>query len=143
MDAHSHIAWAENIANVWLPIQTYGKTSKCLIQRCESTIPTIKLLVLIHSACPYTNHVLKCSQTLHELDYSYLVCYFEFFRTSAALSIIQKQLTPVFLVILSQYCLKYLVTSLRLHVSSWDNGLVVHALEAATSYWVFVHFGSQ
>ena len=24
----SRSAWAENIANAWLPIQTYGKTSK-------------------------------------------------------------------------------------------------------------------
>ena len=49
----------------------------------------------------------------------------------AALSIIQKQLMPVFLVIHSQYCLKCLVISFRLDVSSWDSGLVVHALEAA------------
>ena len=26
----SHSAWAENIANAWVPIQTYGKTSKGL-----------------------------------------------------------------------------------------------------------------
>ena len=51
-----------------------------------------------------------------------------FFRTSTALLIIQKQLPPVFLVIPSQYCLNCLVTSLRLHVSSLDNGLVVHAI---------------
>ena len=43
---------------------------------------------------------------------------FEFLRTSVALLIIQKQLTPVFRVILSQYCLKCLVISLRLDASN-------------------------
>ena len=60
-----------------------------------------------------------------------LFTFFSFCRTSTALSIIQKQLTPVFLAMPSQYSLKCLVISLRLEVSSWDNGLVVHALEAA------------
>ena len=54
-----------------------------------------------------------------------------FFRTSAALSMIQKQLTPVFLTIPSQYCLKCVVIGLRLDVSNCDSGLVVHALETA------------
>ena len=54
-----------------------------------------------------------------------------FCKTSVALSMIQKQFTPVFLAIPSQYSLKCLVISLRLDVSSWDKGLVVHALEAA------------
>ena len=40
-------------------------------------------------------------------------------------------LSLVFLAIPSQYSLKCLVISLRLDVSSWDKGLVVHALEAA------------
>ena len=55
----------------------------------------------------------------------------------------QKQFSPVFLAFPSQYSLNCLVISLRLQVSSWDNGLVVHALEAAknlTSNWIFVHF---
>ena len=43
---------------------------------------------------------------------------------------IQKLFAPVFLAIPSQYSLKSLVISLRLEVSSWDNGLIVHALEA-------------
>ena len=59
------------------------------------------------------------------------VYFFIFFRTSVALSMIQKQLTPVFLAIPSQYCLKCVVISLRLDVSNCDSGLVVHALEAA------------
>ena len=53
---------------------------------------------------------------------------------------IQKQLTPVFLAIPSQYCLKCVVISLGLDVSNCDSGLVVHALDAATAYWVLVHF---
>ena len=44
--------------------------------------------------------------------------FFEFLRTSIALSIIQQQLTPVFRAIPSQYCLKCLVISLRLDVSN-------------------------
>ena len=60
-----------------------------------------------------------------------LFTFFSFVRTSAALSMIQKQLTPVFLTIPSQYCLKCMVISLRLDVSNCDSGLVVHALEAA------------
>ena len=55
---------------------------------------------------------------------------FNFFRTSAALSMIQKQLTPVFLAIPSQYCLKCVVIHLRLD-GNCDSGLVIHALEAA------------
>ena len=44
------------------------QTTINLIQRHGSTIPAIKILVLIHSACPYKNHALKCcSQFLHEL----------------------------------------------------------------------------
>ena len=52
-----------------------------------------------------------------------------FCKTSVALSMIQKQFTPVFLAIPSQYSLKCLVISLRLDVSSWDKGLALHALE--------------
>ena len=75
--AHSRSAWAENIANVWLPY-TYGKTSKCHnfnSERRESTIPAVKFLVLIHSVCTYTNHVLKCSQIPHNwlIFFYYLV----------------------------------------------------------------------
>ena len=60
-----------------------------------------------------------------------LFSFLSFCKTSVALSMIQKQFTPVFLAIPSQYSLKCLVISLRLDVSSWDKGLVVHALEAA------------
>ena len=60
-----------------------------------------------------------------------LLTFLSFFRTSVALSIIHKQLTPAFLVIPSQYCLKCLVINLRPEISNCDNGLVVHALEAA------------
>ena len=52
---------------------------------------------------------------------------------------IQKQLTPVFLVIPLQYCLKCVVISLRLDVSNCDSGLVVHALEAAINL-LLMHF---
>ena len=49
-----------------------------LIQRRESTIPTIKFLDFIHSTCPYKNYVPKCSQFLHKLIiyffFFYLVC---------------------------------------------------------------------
>ena len=38
-----------------------------LIQRHESTIPTMKFLVFVHSVHPYKNCVLKCSHFLHEL----------------------------------------------------------------------------
>ena len=48
-----------------------------------------------------------------------------------ALSMIQKQLMPVFLVIPSQYCLNCVVICLRIDISNYDSGLVVHALEAA------------
>ena len=48
-----------------------------------------------------------------------------------ALQMIQKQVTPVFHAIPSQYCLKCLVISLRLDVSNCGSGLAVHALEAA------------
>ena len=44
---------------------------------------------------------------------------------------IQKQLTPVFRVMPSQFCLKCLAISLRLDVSNCESGLVVNALEAA------------
>ena len=40
------------------------------------------------------------------LAFFVLLSFFSFLRTSAALSIIQKQLMPVFLVMPSQYCLK-------------------------------------
>ena len=56
---------------------------------------------------------------------------------------IQKQFAPVFLAIPSQYSLKCLVISLWLEVSSWDNGLVVHALEIAINLLpnrFFLHF---
>ena len=44
---------------------------------------------------------------------------------------IQKQLTPVFPVLPSQYSLKCCVTNFRHDVSNSDRGLVVHALDAA------------
>ena len=70
-----------------------------------------------------------------------LFSFLTFCKTSVALSMIQKQFTPVFLAIPSQYSLKCLVISLRLDVSSWDKGLVVHALEAAINLLpIFVHF---
>ena len=47
----------------------------------------------------------------------------------------------MFRAIPSQYCLKCLVISLRLDVSSCEKGLVVHAREAAINllhaYWIF------
>ena len=58
-----------------------------------------------------------------------LITFLSFFRTSAAISITQK--AALFLAIPSQYCLKCLVISFRLDVSSWDSGLVIHTLEAA------------
>ena len=59
--------------------------------------------------------------------------FLSFLRSSAALSIIYpKQLMHAYIVS-SQYCLKCLVISFRLDVSSWGSGLVVHALEAATN----------
>ena len=53
--AHSHSMWAETSRTHGFPIQTYGKLQSAitLIQRHESTIPAIKILVYIHSACPY------------------------------------------------------------------------------------------
>ena len=52
--------------------------------------------------------------------------FLSFLRTSVALSIIQKQLAPVFRVIPSQYCLKCLVISLRLdaceQLRKWFSG---------------------
>ena len=58
-------------------IQTYGKLQSAvsLIQRSESTIPAIKLLVFIHSARPYKNYAPKCSQYLHELV-NYILLFF-------------------------------------------------------------------
>ena len=50
-----------------------------LIQRRESTIPAIKLLVLIRSAYSYKNHGPKCSQKPHELFSFYLLFKFFFF----------------------------------------------------------------
>ena len=44
---------------------------------------------------------------------------------SVALSMIQKQLTPIFLAIPSQYCLKCVVISLRLDVGNFDSGLAI------------------
>ena len=45
------------------------------VNRREFTIPTIKLLVLIHSACPCKNYVPKCPQKPQELfNRFYLVC---------------------------------------------------------------------
>ena len=49
---------------------------------------------------------------------------------------IQKQFALVFLAITSQYSLKCLVISLRLEVSSWDNGLVEHTLEACKFFFL-------
>ena len=50
----SRSAWAENIANAWLPIQTYGITSKGhnFNSRCESNVIS---LVSTHCACPCKN----------------------------------------------------------------------------------------
>ena len=47
---------------------------------------------------------------------------------------IQAQLTPVFLAIPAQHCLKCIVINLRLDVSNCDGGLVVHALEAGMNH---------
>ena len=45
-------------------------------------------------------------ETIEVFGIFVLLSFFSFLRTSAALSIIQKQLTSVFLVMPSQYCLK-------------------------------------
>ena len=57
-------------------ILTYGELHSAVtqIQRRESTIPAIKFLVLIHSACPCKNYALKCSQFLHELFFLSTQC---------------------------------------------------------------------
>ena len=39
-----------------------------LILRRESKIPSVKLLVLLDSACPCKNYAPKCSQFPHELN---------------------------------------------------------------------------
>ena len=80
---------------------------------------------------------LKLSKCLAPLV---LFTFFSFFKTSVALSMIQKQLTPVFFAIPSQYCLKCTVISLRLNVSNYDSGFVVHVLEAAINLHVLVYF---
>ena len=49
---------------------------------------------------------------------------------------IQKQLTPVFLAMPSQYYLKRCV---RHDVTNWDRGLVVHALDAAINLLEYAH----
>ena len=51
--------------------------------------------------------------------------------TCCELLIIQKQLTPVFLKIPSQYSLKWVITSDKQPVKSLDSGLVVQIFEAA------------
>ena len=38
-----------------------------LILRRESKIPSVKLVVLLHSACPSKNYAPKCSQFPHKL----------------------------------------------------------------------------
>ena len=46
------IFWA-NIANEWLPIQTYGDAyfAISLIRECQSKFHNVKLLDTVHSAC--------------------------------------------------------------------------------------------
>ena len=67
----SRSAWAENIANAWLPIQTWEKLQRAVTSflRCESKFFQVKSLVSTHSVCPCKNYVPKYSQTPHELDY--------------------------------------------------------------------------
>ena len=48
------------------------KSAITLIQRRESTIPTIIFPVLIHYACPHKNYIPKCSQLLT----NYLIIHF-------------------------------------------------------------------
>ena len=72
-----------------------------------------------------------------------LLTFLSFFRTSVSLSIIQKQLTPVFLVIPSQYCLKCLVINLRLEVSNCDNGFTLEAAMNLLPIGFSCIFGSQ
>ena len=55
-------AWAENIANAWLPIQIYGDTSKS-----HNFNSKVKSLVSTHSACPCKNYLPRCSQPPREL----------------------------------------------------------------------------
>ena len=48
-------AWAENIANLWLPCTNISwklQSAITLIQKCESKFFKVKSLVLTHSACP-------------------------------------------------------------------------------------------
>ena len=89
----SRSAWAENIANAWLPIQTYGVTSKGrnLILRRKSKFPGIKSLVSTHSACPCKNCPPKCSQTLHELDYLFKFAFFFYLVYNKSLRLIVKK----------------------------------------------------
>ena len=52
----THVARGRKTLQTYgFPIQTYGKlqSATTLIQRRESTIPAIKFLVFIHSACPF------------------------------------------------------------------------------------------
>ena len=63
---HVHMcAWAEYIANVWLPYTNMGKlpSATTLILRHES-IPAVSF----DSFC-VPNYILQCSQFLHELHY--------------------------------------------------------------------------
>ena len=92
-------AWVENIANAWLPIQTYMgilQRAVTLILMCELKFHPVKPVTLTHSACPYKNYVRKCSQILHELDYksffvfSYLVYNYLVFNLSLRL-IVKKE----------------------------------------------------
>ena len=48
----THVA---NIANEWLPIQTYGDAyfAISLIRKCQSKFHNVKLLDTVHSACGY------------------------------------------------------------------------------------------
>ena len=62
-NAHSHKAWARNIANAWLPRTNIWET----LQRCESKIQLNIFLELAYSACSYKSYTTSQSSK-HYLD---------------------------------------------------------------------------
>ena len=72
------VTWNHNhCKRIWLPTYTnMGKLQSAitLMQRHESTIPTIKLPSFY--LCPYQNYVPKCSHLLHKIFFFALVCNF-------------------------------------------------------------------
>ena len=71
----SRSAWAENIANAWLPHMGELQRAITLILRRESKFPKVKSLVSTHSACPCKRYLPKCSPTPQTLI-NYINCFF-------------------------------------------------------------------